>query len=121
LVASAAAAGEGLDFSFEISRLFSQAASSGWDPIVLPFYIHGAPASPLILSPILTCKCVAAGTEEVYPQDDNNQLCTWKPQQGARVHVTVGDAVDGSTLLAEISQKVVRTEDDASLWDHGEC
>ncbi len=63
--------------------------------------------------------CVA-GTEEVYPQDDNNQLLTWKPQQGARVHVVVGDAVDGSTLLAEVSQSVVRAPKDASLWNHGD-
>jgi hypothetical protein len=61
----------------------------------------------------------AAGTEEVYPQDDNNQLYTWKPQKGARVHVTIGEAVDGSTLLAEVSQSVVRAPGDVTLWSHG--
>ena len=59
------------------------------------------------------------GTEQVYPQDDNNQLLTWKPQKGARVHVTIGDAVDGSTLLAEVSQSVVRAPSDVTLWNHG--
>ncbi len=44
-------------------------------------------------------------SEQVYPQDDNNQLLTWKPQTGARVHVTVGHAVDASTLLAELNQR----------------
>ncbi len=56
----------------------------------------------------------------MYPQDDNNQLYTWKPQKGARVHVVVGDAVDGSTLLAEVSQSVVRAPKDAALWNHGD-
>jgi hypothetical protein len=62
----------------------------------------------------------SVGTEQVYPQDDNNQLLTWKPQKGARVHVTVGEAVDGSTILAEVNQSVVRVPEQATLWDHGE-
>jgi hypothetical protein len=97
--------------------------SSGWDPIVLPMYIHGAKASPFNIFNcrvrVLKC-CRLLGTEQVYPQDENNQLLSWKPQKGARVHVTVGDAVDGSALLAEVSQTVVRASDDTTLWDHGD-
>jgi hypothetical protein len=62
----------------------------------------------------------ASGTEEVYPQDDNNQLYTWKPQKGARVHVAVGQAVDGRAILEEVNQRVVRADDDATLWGHGD-
>ena len=47
----------------------------GWDPIVLPIYIHGA-FLPLQRQQLYDANVTrsASGTEEVYPQDDNNQL-----------------------------------------------
>ena len=93
---------------------------AGWDPIVLPLYIHGGCTHPFFYPWLCVLSDMRSeGTEQVYPQDDNNQLLTWKPQKGARVHVTVGEPVDGSTILEEVSQSVVRAPEQATLWDHG--